>query len=67
MDPRYDVFDGVQIPQVERQFWGLSAPLKAFGVFAAVYAKMAERIEISFGGLTHVGRRNHVLLLLLGD
>jgi len=29
--------------------------MKALGVFAAVYAKMAQPIELRSGGLTHVG------------
>jgi len=41
--------DGVEIPTGKGQLRGLSALLKALGNFAAVYAKTAEPIEMSFG------------------
>ena len=52
---------GVQISKGNGQFWGLFAPQKSMGVFAAEYAKTAEPTEMSFGALTHAGSRNHLL------
>ena len=43
------VLYGDQFSQGRVNFWVLSAPLKALGDFAAVSAKSAEPVEMSFG------------------
>jgi len=40
----------VQILQGKRQFWGFRSHWKAYGDFAALYAKTVESIEMPFGG-----------------
>jgi len=46
---------GSRVPRGKGIFWGCPPRWKALGVFAAVYRKMAETIEMPFVRLTRVG------------